>query len=719
MADSTAPMHDGRSAGPAEQFSTQGAQMSSASTVASLAVEGDIAILTIDSPPVNALSQKVREAILTNVTKAVAMPEVKAVVLICAGRTFIAGADITEFGKPPQAPSLAEAQNAIENAAKPVIAAIHGTALGGGLEVALCCHYRVAVPSARCGLPEVKLGLLPGAGGTQRLPRIVGAQKAMEMVTSGQHVGAKQCLAMGLVDELVAEGELRAGAIAFAKRVVSESRPLKKVRESDEKVVAARATPEIFAEFRKANARKFRGFDAPEFNIRCIEAAVNLPFDEGMKVERKLFMELMQGTQSAAQRYVFFAERQAWKIPDVPEDTPTVPVKKVGMIGAGTMGGGIAMNFANAGIPVTLVETKQEALDRGMSVIRKNYENTAKRGRMTMEDVDKRMALLTGTLDLNSLADCDMVIEAVFENMAIKKEVFGKLDAIVKPGAVLATNTSALDVNEIATAVKRPEAVIGMHFFSPANVMRLLEVVRGAKTSKPVIATAMGIAKKIGKIAALSGVCPGFIGNRILYARTLQAQSMILEGAMPWDIDKVLYDFGLPMGPFAMSDLAGLDIGWSKETSKSSTVREVLCEMDRRGQKTSAGYYDYDEKRTAKPSPVTEKIIKDFMAKKGVTPRSITQQEILERCVYPMINEGAKILDEGIAIRASDIDIVWINGYGWPVYRGGPMFYADTVGLANVVAKLKEYGPRLGPAFSLSPLLERMAAEGKRFQDMK
>jgi len=693
--------------------------MSNTDAVVTLSVEGDVGVVTVNSPPVNALSQGVRQGILDNVTKAVATPEVKAVVLICDGRTFIAGADITEFGKPPKPPSLPDAQNAIENASKPVVAAIHGTALGGGLEVALCCHYRVAVPSAKCGLPEVKLGLLPGAGGTQRLPRIVGVEKALEMVTSGQHVGAKQCHAMGLVDELVPEGELRAGAIAFAKRIVAEGRPLKKVRESDEKVAAARGKPEIFAEFRKANARKFRGFDAPEYNIRCIEAAVNMPFDEGLKFERKLFMELMQGTQSAAQRYVFFAERQVWKIPDVPEDTPTVAVKKVGMIGAGTMGGGIAMNFANVGIPVTLVETKPEALDRGMAVIRKNYENTAKRGRLTMEDVEKRMALLTGTLDLNALADCDLVIEAVFENMAIKKEVFAKLDAIVKPGAVLATNTSALDINEIATAVKRPDAVIGMHFFSPANVMRLLEVVRGAKTSKTAIATAMGIAKKIGKIAALSGVCPGFIGNRILFARTQQAQAMILEGAMPWDIDKVLYEFGLPMGPFAMSDLAGLDIGWSKETSKSSTVREVLCEMDRRGQKTGAGYYDYDENRRAKPSPVTEKIIKDFMAKKGVTPRAISEQEILERCVYPMINEGAKILDEGIAIRASDIDIVWINGYGWPVYRGGPMFYADTVGLANVVAKLKEYGPRLGPTFSMSPLLERMAAEGKRFQDMK
>ncbi|MFH1602453.1 MAG: 3-hydroxyacyl-CoA dehydrogenase NAD-binding domain-containing protein, partial [Pseudomonadota bacterium] len=461
------------------------------------------------------------------------------------------------------------------------------------------------------------------------------------------------------------------------------------------------------------------GFLAPDYIIQCIEAAVNLPFDEGLKLERKLFTELMQGTQSAAQRYVFFAERQVWKIPDVPDDTPLIPVSKVGMVGAGTMGGGISMNFANVGIPVTLVEAKQEALDRGLAVVRRNYENSAKRGRMTLEDVDKRMALLTGSLDLESLADCDLVIEAVFEDMAIKKDVLAKLDRIVKQGAILATNTSALDINEIATAVSRPEAVIGMHFFSPANVMRLLEVVRGAKTSKQVIATAMQIGKKVGKIAALAGVCPGFIGNRILRARTLQAQAMLMEGAMPWDVDRVLYEFGLPMGPFAMSDLAGLDIGWSKEASQGSTIREVLCEMDRRGQKTGAGYYDYDEQRNAKPSKVTEEIIRDFMARAGGTPRTVSEEEILERCVYPMINEGAKILEEGIAIRASDIDIVWINGYGWPVYRGGPMFYADTVGLAKVVAKLKQYAPRLGPAFSISPLLERLAAEGRLFQEMK
>ena len=693
--------------------------MDATNTVATLAVEGGIGMLTLNSPPVNALSQRVRAGILNGVKQALANDAVKVIVLICEGRTFIAGADITEFGKPPLAPPLREVQDAIENSTKPVIAAIHGTALGGGLEVALCCHYRVAVPSAKCGLPEVNLGILPGAGGTQRLPRIAGPAKALEMVTSGQHVGAQQCLEMGLIDELVPEDALRAGAIAFARKVVAEARPLKKVRDQNEKVEAMRGRPELFAEFRKANARKFRGFLAPEYIIQCIEAAVNLPFDEGLKLERKLFLELVQGTQSAAQRYVFFAERQVWKIPDVPEGTPLVPVHKVGMVGAGTMGGGIAMNFANAGIPVTLVEAKQEALDRGLGVIRRNYENTAKRGRMTLEDVEKRMALLSGSLELEALADCDLVIEAVYENMQIKKDVFGKLDRVVKQGAILATNTSALDINEIADAVSRPEAVIGMHFFSPANVMRLLEVVRGAKTSKQMIASAMQIGKKVGKIAVLSGVCPGFIGNRILRARTLQAQAMLMEGAMPWDVDRVLYDFGLPMGPFAMSDLAGLDIGWSKEVSKSSTIREVLCEMDRRGQKTGAGYYDYDEQRNAKPSPVTEKIIRDFMAKAGGTPRTVAKDEILERCLYPMINEGAKILEEGIAIRASDIDIVWINGYGWPVYRGGPMFYADSVGLANVVAKLKQYAPRLGPDFSISPLLEHLAAQGKRFQDIK
>ncbi|WP_116807739.1 3-hydroxyacyl-CoA dehydrogenase NAD-binding domain-containing protein [Steroidobacter cummioxidans] len=693
--------------------------MGAINAVTDLSVEDGIAIITINNPPVNALGHAVRDGIVQAMQKADADAAVKAVVLICEGRTFHAGADITEFGKPPKSPWLPEVVTEIENVSKPTVAAIHGTALGGGLEVALGCHYRVAVPSAKCGLPEVHLGLLPGAGGTQRLPRIVGPEKALEMVTSGAHIDAKAANAAGLIDEIVPEGTLRASAIAFAKKVLAENRPLKKVRDMNDKVEAARGKPEIFADFRKANARKFRGFLAPEYNIRAVEAAVNKPFDEGMKVERELFQEAMGGVQSAAQRYVFFAEREVWKIPDVPSDTPTLPIAKVGIIGAGTMGGGIAMNFANVGIPVTIVETKQEALERGLGVIRKNYETTAKRGKLKPEDVEKRMSLLTGTLELEKLADCDLVIEAVFENMDVKKQVFGKLDKIVKQGAILASNTSYLDVNEIAASTQRPEWVIGLHFFSPANVMRLLEVVRGEKTSKQVVATAMQLAKKIGKIGVLVGVCHGFVGNRMLAARQAQAQAMLLEGAMPWDVDKPLYDFGLPMGPFAMGDLAGLDLGWSKETSKSSTVREVLCEMDRRGQKTGAGFYDYDEQRNAKPSPVTEKIIKDFAAKAGVTPRQISAQEILERCIYPMINEGAKILEEKIASRPSDIDIVWINGYGWPKYTGGPMFYADTVGLANVVAKLKEYAPKLGAGFSISPLLEKLAAEGKRFQDLK
>jgi 3-hydroxyacyl-CoA dehydrogenase len=677
--------------------------MTAVNQVADLTVEGDIAILTLNSPPVNALSAGVRDGLALGVSQAVADPAVKAIVLICEGRTFIAGADITEFGGASKGASLFDVQTTMENATKPVIAAIHGTALGGGLEV---------------GLPEVNLGLLPGAGGTQRLPRIVGAEKALEMMTTGQHVPAPKCLEMGLVDAIVDEGKLREGAIAFAKQVLAEGRPLNRVRDLQAKMDAERAHPEIFSNFRKANARKFRGFLAPEYNIQCIEAAVNLPFDEGLKVERKLFMELMTGPQSAAQRYTFFAERQVWKVPDVSDDTPTIPVNSVGIIGAGTMGGGIAMNFANAGIPVTLIEVKQEALDRGLGVIRKNYERTASRGGITAEQVEQRVGLIKGSLEMGDLKDVDMVIEAVFERMDIKKDIFEKLDAICKPGAILATNTSGLNIDEIASVTKRPEAVIGLHFFSPANVMKLLEVVRADHTSKEVINTSMKLAKKIGKIAALVGVCPGFVGNRILGQRQREAQKLVLEGAMPWDIDRVLYDFGFPMGPFAMSDLAGLDIGWVKEKSNGATIRDVLCEMDRRGQKTGAGYYDYDENRVAHPSPVTEKIIKDFVAKSGVNARTITDEEILERCLYPMVNEGAKILEEGKAIRPSDIDIIWQNGYGWPVYRGGPMWWGDQQGLPKILAKMQEFQATMGDQFKPSPLLEKLVAEGKGFKDL-
>jgi 3-hydroxyacyl-CoA dehydrogenase len=691
--------------------------MTSINSVTELDVEGDIAVLTLNSPPVNALSADVRDGLALGVAQASANPAVRALVIICAGKTFIAGADIAAFGKPPKGTSTLETLRSIEAARMPVIAAIHGTALGGGFEVALACHYRVAVPSAKCGLPEVKLGLLPGAGGTQRLPRIVGVENALEIITSGQQIGARACLEKGMVDALVDEGQLRQGALAFARQVLAENRPLKKVRDLDDKLVAARSKPELFAEFRKANAKKFRGFEAPESIIRCVEAAVNLPFDEGMAVERSLFLELVASSQSAAQRYVFFAERAVWKLPDVPDDTPVLPAARVGIVGAGTMGGGIAMNFLNIGLPVTIVETRQDALDRGVATIRRNYENTAKRGRLTLADVDKRMALLTPTLSLDALADSDLVIEAVFEDMAVKKTLFARLDAIAKPGAVLATNTSRLDVNEIAAATTRPESVIGLHFFSPANVMRLLEVVRGDKTSKPVIATSMKLARKIGKIAALVGVCPGFVGNRMLAQRQREAQQLVLEGAMPWDVDRVLVDFGFPMGPFAMSDLAGLDLGWTREASTGQTMREILCELDRRGQKTGAGYYDYDAQRNATPSPVVEKLILELAARKGITRRAVSDAEILERCIYPMVNEGAKILEEGKAIRASDIDIVWINGYGWPAYRGGPMFYGDSLGLGVVRDKMREFHARLGDDFRPSNLLEKLANEGRRFQD--
>jgi 3-hydroxyacyl-CoA dehydrogenase len=688
--------------------------MTAINPVVDLTPEGEVAVITVNSPPVNALSAAVRDGIREALERATADASVKGIVVACAGRTFIAGADIREFGKPPQGIPLPELCDIIEGSAKPVVAAIHGTALGGGLETALACHYRVAVPSARCGLPEVKLGLIPGAGGTQRLPRIVGVERALEMITSGEHVAAAAAKEMGLIDTLAPEERLRETAIMVA----SEGKPPRRVRDMNDKIEAARGKLEIFAEFRKANGRKFRGFEAPEACIAAIEAAATLPFEDGMKRERELFKGLVTGTQSAAQRYVFFAERQVAKIPDVPEDTATIPIKRVGVIGAGTMGGGIAMNFLNAGIPVTIVETKQDALDRGLGVIRRNYENTAKKGRLTSQDVEARMGLIGGTLELETLADCDLVIEAVFENMDIKKEVFGKLDRIVKQGAILASNTSYLDIDEIAATTKRPEFVIGMHFFSPANVMRLLEVVRGAKTSKEVVATAMQLARKIGKIGVLVGVCHGFVGNRMLAQRQREANKLVMEGAMPWDVDRVIYDFGMPMGPFAMSDLAGLDIGWSRETSKGETPRDLLCEMDRRGQKTGAGFYDYDENRRAKPSPITEKIILELSARNGVKRRQISDDEILERCTYPMINEGAKILEEGKAIRASDIDIVWINGYGWPVYRGGPMFFGDTVSLKTVLSRMEAFEREMGPELKPSDLLRRLANEGKRFQDL-
>jgi 3-hydroxyacyl-CoA dehydrogenase len=691
--------------------------MAAINAVTDLSREGDIAVVTIDSPPVNALSANVRNGLRDGVAQAAADPGVKAIVVICAGRTFIAGADISEFGKPTTGATLPELQAALEGGPKPIIAAIHGTALGGGFEMALMCHYRIAVPSAKFGFPEIKLGLIPGAGGTQRLSRLAGVESALEVILSGTPFAAKQALEWGVVDALVEEGKLREGALAFARKVIDTNMPLRKIRDLNGKIEAVRGHPEVFDKVRREYARKYRGFEAWQAALRAVQAAVELPFDEGMKLERQAFVDLIPTDQSRAQRYVFFAERKIWKIADVPDDTPALPINKVGVIGAGTMGGGIAMNFLNAGIAVTIVETAQEALDRGVATIRRNYDNTAKKGRLTAADVTTRMGLLNPELNLDALSDCDLVIEAVYENMDIKKDVFRQLDKIAKKSAIIASNTSYLDIDEIASVTGRPEQVLGMHFFSPANVMRLLEVVRGAKTAKPVIATVMQLARRIGKVGVLVGVCHGFVGNRMLAQRQREAQKLVLEGAMPWDVDRVIYDFGLPMGPFAMSDLAGLDIGWSKDTSKSSTIREILCEMNRRGQKTGAGFYDYDDARNAKPSALVEKIILDFAAKKGINRRTISDQEILQRCIYPMINEGAKILAERKAQRASDIDIVWINGYGWPVYRGGPMFYADLIGPDKVLAKLTEFEATMGEDFKPAALLEKVVAENKRFQD--
>jgi 3-hydroxyacyl-CoA dehydrogenase len=667
---------------------------------------GDVLVIVSNNPPVNALGAAVRAGLAEGIDQALSDDEVKAVVIRCEGRTFFAGADITEFGKAPQGPSLPEALDRLEASDKPVVAAIHGTALGGGCEVALACHYRVAVPSAKLGLPEVKLGLIPGAAGTQRLPRVVGVANALPLVVKGDPISAKKALEIGLLDKIVGEDSLAQDAIEFAREQIGKPVPRSSQGTRQEDAVR---DPSIFDTFRRDNARSLRGFEAPEAGIQAVKAATEGSYADGVKRERELFMKLMTGTQSAAMRHYFFAERAANKIDDVDPATPLIPVRKVGVIGAGTMGGGIAMNFLSAGIPVTIVEMEQAPLERGLGVIRKNYENSAKRGRMSAEQVEQAMGRLSGSLSYDDFADCDLVIEAVYENMDVKKEVFGKLDAIVKQGAIMASNTSYLDVNEIASATKRPEYVLGMHFFSPANVMKLLEIVRGAKTADDVLLTVMKLAKTIGKVAVVSGVCPGFIGNRMLSPRQQQANALIMEGANYWDVDEVLVEFGFPMGPFQMGDLAGTDIGWHRDPGRVETIRDALCAAGRFGQKAGKGYYDYDEARNRVPSEETRKIIADFAAKEGKPQRSVTKDEIRERLLYPMVNEGAKILEEGIAQRASDIDVVWINGYGWPLYTGGPMFWADTIGLATVVAGLERHG------LPVAESLRGRAAAGERF----
>jgi len=680
--------------------------------VATWAVEDAVGILTIYSPPVNALGLAVRKGLSDGIAALNADPAVQAIVLICGGRTFFAGADIAEFGKPFLVPTLIDVLAELEASAKPVVAAIHGTALGGGLETALVCGYRIAVPSAKFGLPEVKLGLLPGAGGTQRLPRLVGPAVALDMMVSGSPIGAARAVELGIVDRLAGEGRLREDATAFARSIVGQ--PVVLVRDRQDRVDPYRGKPELFAEFRKKNAPAFRGFKAPENIVRAIEAAVALPFDQGIARERALFEELESSIESQAQRYAFFAERNTSKIPDVPSATRTLEVNTVGVIGAGTMGGGIAMNFLNAGIPVTLVEMSQEALDRGIGVIRRNYENSAKRGRLTEAQVDQRLALIRPTLDLTALAEVDLVIEAVFEEMAVKKEIFARLDGIAKPGAILASNTSFLDLDEIAAATSRPEWVIGMHFFSPANVMRLLEVVRGRMTSNEVIATAMKLAKRIDKVPVLSRVCWGFIANRIMVQRDRQADVLVLEGPTPQEIDRAIYDYGFAMGPFQMIDLVGLDV--INREVKERTVAGDLVKLDRLGQKKNGGYYDYDDNRKATPSPVAAEIIAEFARFKGVESKGAqTPDEIVCRLLYPVVNEGAKLLEEGIALRASDIDMAAILGYNWPVYTGGPMFWADMVGLSQIVAKLKWYEAQFGERFKPAALLEKLAAEGGSF----
>ena len=695
--------------------------------VVSLNTLGRVAVIEVNSPPVNALSQAVRQGIIEKLQAAIDDERVGAIVLTCAGRTFIAGADIREFGSPPLAPHLPDVVAALEASPKPVVAAIHGTALGGGFEIALGCHYRVALKSARVGLPEVKLGLLPGAGGTQRLPRLVGVQTALPMIMSGDPVTAEAAEQMGAVDHVV-NGDLLVQALEYAEMLLDEGKQPRRL--SDIQIDPASVPENYYSEFRALHARKTRGYFAPERIISAVQAAVGGSFEEGMQRERDLFMECMQSPESAALRHIFFAERQAGKVDGLERDTPLREINRVAMIGAGTMGGGIAMNFASKGMPVYMVDVDAAAIERGMAVVRANYMRGVKKGRMTEAQFDSLMELFIPVTDYAELADADLVIEAVFENMAVKKDIFKRLDAVCKTGAILASNTSTLDIDEIARATKRPQDVLGMHFFSPANIMRLLEVVRGAETAPDVLATAMKLAKRIGKVGVVSGVCHGFIGNRMLEGYTREAGIMLLEGARPEQIDKVLYDFGFPMGPIAMGDLAGIDVGAKvrEERRRKGTfpadehfglVADRLVAMGRCGQKTSAGVYRYEPgSRTPIPDPEVQALIESEADRLGIVRREISDHEILTRCVYPLINEGARILDEGIAQRASDIDVVWVNGYGFPPYRGGPMFYADAVGAEKIYTQICQYRETLGNEFGYwepAPLLEKLAREGGRF----
>ncbi|HJS31703.1 MAG TPA: 3-hydroxyacyl-CoA dehydrogenase NAD-binding domain-containing protein [Alphaproteobacteria bacterium] len=682
---------------------------------------GRVAVITVDNPPVNALNVDVRRGLIEALDRALADSGAAAIVLACAGRTFIAGADIREFGKAPAQPGLREVIQRFDASPKPIVAALHGTALGGGLELALGCNYRVAAADARVGFPEIKLGLFPGAGGTQRLPRLAGMEAALRMTLSGEFVAAAEAKRLGIADELIA-GELRAGVLAFAERIVDAT---KHPRVRDRSVSA---TPELLAQARKDAARTARGQVAQKRCIDALELTLTTPFDAALARERELFEECLRSPQARAMIHVFFGEREAAQVANVPPGTPTRSVSQAAVIGAGTMGGGIAMCFANAGIPVRLVEMTRDALERGLAAITRNYAATVAKGRLSQSEMDRRVALIQGGLEFGVVRDADIVIEAVFEEMDIKKDVFRKLDATARPGAILATNTSTLDVDEIAAATSRPSEVVGMHFFSPANVMRLLEVVRGRMTAKDVIATAMKLGRTIGKVPVLVGVCDGFVGNRMLHRYLRQAQFLVEEGASPQRVDKAIYEFGFPMGPFAMMDLVGLDVGWRIRQRQAKTrdpnerysrIADLICERGRFGQKTGSGWYRYDKgDRTPIPDPEIERLIEDEARRAGVTRRAVDEEEIVKRCVYALVNEGAKILDEGIAQRASDIDVIYVYGYGFPAWRGGPMFHADLAGLANVLADIRKFAAMDAGSWAAAPLLEQLASSGRRFADL-
>ncbi len=695
------------------------------SSIVDYQVQGHVGVITLNHPPVNALS--VSKGLLQGVLDAIKEGEhdtaVKVFLLIGAGKNFSGGADITEFGKaaPPGLANLRDLVSYMDTVTKPMVAAISGPTMGGGLELAMATHYRVAITGAQIGLPEVKLGILPGAAGTQRLPRLVGAAVAVEMITTGDPVSTERAKELGIVDEIV-EAPLLPAAIKYANRLVREGKP---IRRASALTTAVDGDPDaFFAAARERVAKAFRGYPAPLECLACVEASVKMPFKDGLRFERERFEVLVATTESKSLRHAFFSERAANKIDDVPDSTPVREIKSAAVIGAGTMGGGIAMNFVNAGIPVKVLEAAQDRLDKGFDIIRRNYAATVAKGKLSQDAMDKRMSLLTGVLSYDDLKDVDIVIEAVFEEMEVKKEVFRKLDAVAKPGAILATNTSTLDIDQIAAVTKRPQDVIGLHFFSPANVMRLLEIVRGAKTAHDVIATSMKLAKTIKKVGVLVGVCDGFVGNRMVHAYFREAGFLIEEGALPQQVDRVLEEFGFAMGPFRVGDLAGLDIGWAIRKRQAATrdpnerytkIGDMICELGRFGQKTGAGYYRYEAgNRKPIPDPEIEALIVRASAEAGITRREISDQEILERCVYQLVNTGAKILEERIAQRASDIDIVYLFGYGFPRYRGGPMFYADCVGLDNVLAAIKRY-EAIGPQWKPAALLAKLAAEGGRF----